>query len=92
MPPTARVPSDHSPSVPPPNASDRRTHSLEGVEREVYIDPARNIDEVVGGVPESGGKTKGPPPKGSVLFETAGGLGAKLRNTHQVGGERVKGR
>ena len=61
----------------------------------MYIDPARNIDEVVGGVPDGadgGGKTKGPPPKGSVLFETAGGLGAKLRNTHQVGGERVKGR
>lgn len=72
--------------------SQERGHELGGYERETWIDPRRNVEEVVGG---GGGGSSAPPPtpaelEASVMFETAGGLGPKITNTHLVGGERVK--
>lgn len=73
--------------------SDRRGYSLGEVEKESYIDPRRNLDEVAGGrardvAPESV-PVNAAQVEATVLFETTA-LGAKLRNTHRVGGERVK--
>jgi len=72
--------------------SQERGHEMGGYEREAWIDPRRNVTEVVGG---GGGQRKAPPPtpaelEASVMFETAGGLGPKITNTHLMGGERVK--
>jgi hypothetical protein len=68
--------------------------NTEGTEKEAFIDPRRNLDEVAG---RKGNSSTAPqsvplPPAAiaaTVLFETTA-VGAKLRNTHKVGGERVK--
>jgi hypothetical protein len=85
-----------------PNSSHRGFNDLEGYEQEVWIDPSRNLDQALenprnrrrGGDNSSTNGAEATPTeaelKTAVLFETAGGLGAKLRNTHLVGGERVK--
>jgi hypothetical protein len=60
----------------------------------VFIDPQRNLEDVAG---RGGNRSTAPvavplTPKqieATVLFETTA-MGAKLRNTHRVGGERVK--
>jgi len=73
------------------SSSSARTYALSGYERETWIDPARNVAEVVGG--ERGQKSsrlEATELQAAVMFETAGGLGAKLNNTHIMGGERVK--
>jgi hypothetical protein len=81
-----------------PRSDARGFDDLEGYEREAWIDPARNLDHVLGpaaGARAAHGGSGAKLPTAAeldaaVLFETAGGLGAKLRNTHLVGGERVK--
>lgn len=73
-------------------SSKSRAYSIDGYEKSVYIDPNRTID-----VPLPSGKHPKPASpniapsltNAAVLFETAA-MGAKLRNTHRVGGERVK--
>lgn len=86
-----------------PSSTNRGFDDLEGYEQEVWIDPSRNLEQAIenprnrqsgsaNGSLEEGGASS--PTEAelhtAVLFETAGGLGAKLRNTHLVGGERVK--
>ena len=70
-----------------------RAYDLDGYECEVFIDPRRNLSEVMG----RGGGGGGTPPSSSVfelevsvMFETAGGLATKINNGHLLGGERVK--
>ena len=71
--------------------SDGRGYDIGGVETKTFIDPARNLDEWVPGE-DTAPKPVPLPPKAiesTVLFETVA-MGSKLRNTHKVGGERVK--
>ena len=68
--------------------SDRRLYPLNDYERESYIDPRRTIDVPI----PKAVKPKELPPvatHSAVLFETAA-VGAKIRNVHKMGGERVK--
>eukprot|EP00035_Acanthoeca_spectabilis_P010574 m.186940 g.186940 ORF g.186940 m.186940 type:complete len:658 (-) comp15066_c0_seq7:298-2271(-) len=73
--------------------SDGRAYSIDGgLETKAYIDPNRSLGEVLT-------QTKEPRPANpdlravvaspDVLFETTA-MGAKLRNQHRIGGERVK--
>ena len=85
-----------------PNSTQRGFDDLEGYEQEVWIDPSRNLERAIVNPRNRQGVATGQRGEGgaatpteaelntAVLFETAGGLGAKLRNTHLVGGERVK--
>ena len=66
-----------------------RAYDIGGYEREVWIDPRRNITEVVGREGGGGGESA-EELNASVMFETAGGLAAKINNGHLMGGERVK--
>lgn len=73
-------------------ASKERGYSLDGTEKEVFIDPRRNLDEHVARPSKTAPQSIPLPPKqiaATVLFETTA-VGAKLRNTHKVGGERVR--
>lgn len=73
-------------------ASKERGYALDGTETEAFIDPRRNLDEHVARPSKTEPQSIPLPPKqiaATVLFETTA-VGAKLRNTHKVGGERVK--
>lgn len=73
------------------SSSSARAYALSGYERETWIDPARNIADVVASDREpKTSRLEAKELETAVLFETAGGLGAKLNNTHIMGGERVK--
>jgi len=73
-------------------SSKERAFAIDGYEKKTYIDPNRSIDvplpkesptQVVSG------SAKNSITNAAALFETAA-MGAKLRNTHKMGGERVK--
>jgi len=75
--------------------SDGRLYSIDGgLEKKAFIDPNRTLDQTIR---TGGGKapTVAPPDlknvvaSPEVLFETTA-MGAKLRNQHRIGGERVK--
>jgi hypothetical protein len=73
--------------------TDGRIYSIDGgLETQAFIDPNRTLNEVL----STNSEPKPAPPDlksvvGSpdVLFETTA-MGAKLRNQHRIGGERVK--
>eukprot|EP00051_Salpingoeca_urceolata_P034258 m.24253 g.24253 ORF g.24253 m.24253 type:complete len:581 (+) comp7433_c0_seq1:360-2102(+) len=69
-------------------ASQHRGYSLDGFENEVYIDPDRSLSQPL---PKGKAPVQAKPQaaKAAIMFETTA-LGAKIRNTHKVGGERVK--
>ena len=72
-------------------SSKKRTEPLEGYELSSIIDPARNLEEV--DIRDTGRDETSQQSlqdvEADALFETAA-VGAKLRNTHRVGGERIK--
>jgi hypothetical protein len=77
-----------------PNNKERE-YSMEGYERSSYIDPARSIAKPLpraqgqGGAKQVKPETRPASVLSDVLFETAA-VGAKIRNTNRMGGERVK--
>ena len=72
-------------------ATTERAYEIDGYEREVWIDPQRELTSIVG---KDEGLVERPEKpadlEAAVMFETAGGLAGKINNAHLMGGERVK--